>query len=98
MAASDVDNPLTGLFGATKVYGPQKGVAEDGWSPSTRPSSTSPRLADRRTALEKGAGAAGGLGYALLLLGATRVAGIGLVADAVGLRRAGAARGRGAHR
>ena len=37
VAASDVDNPLTGLFGATKTYGPQKGIAEerhlevDGW-------------------------------------------------------------------
>ena len=29
VAASDVDNPLTGLFGATKTFGPQKGVAED---------------------------------------------------------------------
>ena len=29
VAASDVDNPLTGLFGAAKVFGPQKGIAED---------------------------------------------------------------------
>ena len=29
VAASDVDNPLAGLFGATKTYGPQKGLAED---------------------------------------------------------------------
>ena len=28
VVASDVDNPLTGLFGATKTYGPQKGIAE----------------------------------------------------------------------
>ena len=25
----DVDNPLTGLFGATKVFGPQKGIPEE---------------------------------------------------------------------
>ena len=29
VAASDVDNPLLGLIGATNVYGPQKGVAAD---------------------------------------------------------------------
>jgi glycerate 2-kinase len=40
---------------------------------------------DRRTALEKGAGAAGGLGFALLLLGAERSPGFDLVAGAVRL-------------
>src|SRR5690242_2886578 len=85
VAASDVDNPLTGLFGATKVFGPQKGVTEerlpllDGWLEGFAAAT------DRRVSLEKGAGAAGGLGFALLLLGATREPGIGLVADAVGL-------------
>lgn len=92
VAATDVDNPLTGLFGATKVFGPQKGVPEDrlpvldGWLEELA------RAADRRLALEKGAGAAGGLGFALLLLGGTREPGIGLVADAVRLpERAGQA-------
>ena len=85
VAASDVDNPLTGLFGATKTYGPQKGVTEDRLVAVDAALEHFAALADRRTALEKGAGAAGGLGYALLLLGAERVAGIGLVADAVGL-------------
>ncbi len=85
VAASDVDNPLTGLFGAAKIYGPQKGISEerlptvDGlleeWAAAT----------DRRTSLAKGAGAAGGLGFGLLLLGATREAGIGMVVDRVGL-------------
>lgn len=85
VAASDVDNPLTGLFGATKTYGPQKGVAEerlpvvDGWLEGLA------AVTDRRLSLEKGAGAAGGLGFALLALGAERRPGIGLVADAVGL-------------
>jgi glycerate kinase len=92
VAASDVDNPLTGLFGATKVFGPQKGITEerlplvDGWLEQYA------AALDRRLALEKGAGAAGGLGYALLVLGATREPGIALVAEAVGLsERAGAA-------
>ena len=40
---------------------------------------------DRRLSLEKGAGAAGGLGFALMLLGATREPGIDLVAAAVDL-------------
>jgi len=85
VAASDVDNPLTGMFGATKVFGPQKGITEDrlpvldGWLEGFAAAT------DRRVALEKGAGAAGGLGFALLLLGATREPGIGLVADAVRL-------------
>jgi glycerate kinase len=85
VAASDVDNPLTGLFGATKTFGPQKGLAEDriaevdGWLESFAAAT------DRRTSLEKGAGAAGGIGYALLALGATREPGIALVAEAVSL-------------
>jgi glycerate kinase len=40
---------------------------------------------DKKVAQAKGAGAAGGLGFALLLLGAERRPGIGLVAEAVGL-------------
>ncbi|MBA2952232.1 glycerate kinase [Nocardioides sp. MAH-18] len=82
VAASDVDNPLTGLFGAAKVFGPQKGIAEDrlpavdGWLQDLAAAT------DRKVALADGAGAAGGLGFALLLLGATREPGIGLVAAA----------------
>jgi glycerate kinase len=85
VAASDVDSPLTGLFGAAKVFGPQKGIPEDllaqvdGWLEGFAVA------VDRRASLEKGAGAAGGLGFALLVLGATREPGIDLVADAVRL-------------
>ncbi|MGZ5417436.1 MAG: glycerate kinase family protein [Nocardioides sp.] len=85
VAATDVDNPLLGLIGATNVYGPQKGVAEDRKIPVD---ATLERLAaatDKKVALAKGAGAAGGLGFALLLLGAERAPGIDLVAEAVGL-------------
>ncbi len=92
VAATDVDNPLLGLIGATNVYGPQKGLASerllvvDAWVE---------RLAaatDKKVALAKGAGAAGGLGFALLLLGATREPGLDVVARAVDLeRRIGAA-------
>ncbi len=89
--ASDVDNPLLGITGATKNYGPQKGVAEerlvtlDAWLQRFA------EATDRKTAGWKGAGAAGGLGFALLLLGGTREPGVDLVADAVGLPRAVAA-------
>jgi glycerate 2-kinase len=85
VAASDVENPLTGLFGASKIFGPQKGIADerlpvvDGWLEQYAVA------LDRRMALEPGAGAAGGLGHALLVLGATRRPGVALVAEAVGL-------------
>lgn len=85
VAASDVDNPLTGLFGATKTFGPQKGVAEDRLPALDGHLEELAVAAGRRLSLEKGAGAAGGLGFALLLLGAVREPGIGLVAAAVGL-------------
>jgi glycerate kinase len=83
--ASDVDNPLLGITGATKTYGPQKGLSEerlvtvDGWLQGLA------EATDRKLATRKGAGAAGGAGFALMLLGATRGSGVDLVARAVGL-------------
>jgi glycerate kinase len=85
LAASDVDNTLTGMFGAAKTFGPQKGLAEDrilavdGWLEEYA------AALDRRTSLLPGAGAAGGLGYGLLLLGADRRPGFDLVAEATDL-------------
>lgn len=90
VAATDVDNPLTGLFGAAKTYGPQKGIPEerlpavDGLLESFSGAAGQP---GRKARLEKGAGAAGGLGFAMLLLGATRESGIDLVADKVELAK-----------
>lgn len=85
VAATDVDNPLTGLFGATKTFGPQKGIAEDRLVTIDGHLEAFAAATDRRLALEPGAGAAGGLGFGLMLLGATRVSGIELVAEATGL-------------
>jgi glycerate kinase len=88
VAATDVDNPLTGLFGAAKTYGPQKGIPEERLPAVDRLLESFSGAAGqpgRRTRLEKGAGAAGGLGFAMLLLGATRESGIELVADKVEL-------------
>jgi glycerate kinase len=84
-AASDVDSPLTGLFGATKIFGPQKGIAEDRLPLVDAVLEELAAATDRRTSLEKGAGAAGGLGFALLLLGASRRPGFDVVAEAVDL-------------
>lgn len=85
IAASDVDSPLTGLFGATKTFGPQKGVDEDRIAGLDAALETFAKATDRRLSLEAGAGAAGGLGFALMLLGARRVSGIDLVSETVRL-------------
>jgi glycerate kinase len=85
VAATDVDSPLAGLFGAAKTFGPQKGLTEDQIVRIDGCLERFAALTDRRLALEKGAGAAGGLGFALMLLGARRQSGIELVADAVRL-------------
>ncbi|WP_055476592.1 glycerate kinase family protein [Gordonia sp. HS-NH1] len=89
IVASDVENPLLGPLGAAAVFGPQKGADPDtvallekrldDWS------RTLGALAGRDIADEPGAGAAGGLGAALLALGATRVSGATVVAEATGL-------------
>lgn len=89
--ASDVDLPLLGMFGATKTFGPQKGLTDDqiimvdGLLDNFVAAACGPTPAERRIADAKGAGAAGGLGFALLMLGGARVSGIELVADLVGL-------------
>jgi glycerate kinase len=95
VAATDVDNPLLGPQGATAVFAPQKGATAD------QLPALEARLAQWADVLEErlgvrardlpGAGAAGGLGFALLALGARRVAGVDVVAEAVGLDAAVAA-------
>jgi glycerate kinase len=85
VVATDVDNPLLGLTGATSVYGPQKGVAEDRLQAVDALLERLADATDEKTARAKGAGAAGGLGFGLLLLGAERVPGVEVVASAVGL-------------
>ncbi|HEY0217110.1 MAG TPA: glycerate kinase [Cellulomonas sp.] len=85
---TDVDNPLHGPDGAAHVFAPQKGATPE-----------QVRLLDDRLAVWgralsaagrpvadlPGAGAAGGLGAALLALGARREPGFGFVARTVGL-------------
>lgn len=85
VAATDVENPLLGLVGATKTFGPQKGLAEEDLLGVDAALHRLAQATDRKRADAKGAGAAGGLGFGLLLLGATWEPGIDLVAEAVGL-------------
>jgi glycerate kinase len=92
VAATDVDNPLTGLQGASNVFGPQKGASrEDVYRLDAA-------LEQFAGVLEKafdltglrtapGGGAAGGIGAALIALGGRVVSGIGLVSTAIGLDR-----------
>ncbi|HWV27685.1 MAG TPA: glycerate kinase [Aeromicrobium sp.] len=92
VVASDVTSTLLGMFGATKTFGPQKGLSEeqiirvDGILDTFVDAVCGSTPAERRVADAPAAGAAGGLGFALQVLGGTVTSGIDLVADTVGLR------------
>jgi len=90
--ATDVDNPLLGLRGATNGFGPQKGADQASvmvleGSLEAFVSAVGRRPDGKEPAVALGAGAAGGLGYAFLHLGATRVPGIATVLEIVSLAR-----------
>ena len=97
VAATDVDNPLLGPNGASAVYGPQKGADRAAVLDLDDALRRWADLVEARTGLgglrdRPGAGAAGGLGFGLLALGATVTSGFGMVAEAVRLQeRVGAA-------
>ncbi|MFI1076302.1 glycerate kinase [Streptomyces puniciscabiei] len=89
--ASDVDNPLTGPKGAPAVYGPQKGASPDDVETldaalahfaKVLEAEAGPRAA--QYAASPGAGAAGGIGYGALLLGARFRPGIEVMLDVLG--------------
>lgn len=87
IVASDVSSPLTGPDGAAEVFGPQKGASPDQVRfLDDALASFADRVGGDRTT--PGAGAAGGLGFALLTLGAEMRPGIDIVTGAVGLREA----------
>lgn len=89
IAATDVEHPLLGPTGAARVFGPQKGADPD------TVARLESRLADWAATLEQvagrpvdslpGAGAAGGLGAALLALGGRRESGAALIARHTGV-------------
>ncbi len=96
VALCDVDAPLFGPAGAVQRFGPQKGLAE---AEVPHVETQGRRFADlveaafgRRARMRAGAGAAGGLGWALALLGARLVSGAEQVLHALNF----AARVRGA--
>ncbi|MCV7225044.1 glycerate kinase family protein [Mycolicibacterium komossense] len=85
IAASDVEHPLLGVRGAAHVFGPQKGA-----DPATvlkleqRMTQWAAELdavAGRAISTEPGAGAAGGIGAALLALGGRRESGAAIIAE-----------------
>ncbi|MFJ2723750.1 glycerate kinase [Streptomyces collinus] len=89
--ASDVDNPLTGPKGAPAVYGPQKGAspaevatldAALAHLAKVLEAEAGARAAEHAAA--PGAGAAGGIGYGALLLGARFRPGIEVMLDVLG--------------
>ncbi|EIJ47200.1 glycerate kinase [Herbaspirillum sp. GW103] len=92
VAMSDVDNPLCGEEGATAVFGPQKGVQPEQVPVIDRALAHFARVLEaalgHQAATRPGAGAAGGLGYALLMLGAQFRSGAETVADHIGLDQA----------
>jgi glycerate 2-kinase len=86
---SDVNNPLCGERGATAIFGPQKGVRPEAVAPIDARLAHFAALAEaalgQRAQDRPGAGAAGGLGFALLLLGGELRSGAEVVADLLGL-------------
>ncbi|KOV99553.1 glycerate kinase [Streptomyces sp. NRRL B-1140] len=89
--ASDVDNPLTGPKGAAAVYGPQKGASSgDVAALDTALAHFAEVLQGpagaqaAEYAASPGAGAAGGIGFGALLLGARFRPGIEVMLDVLG--------------
>ncbi|WP_250476615.1 MULTISPECIES: glycerate kinase [unclassified Caballeronia] len=86
---SDVDNPLTGDHGATAIFGPQKGVTPEQVATIDTALAHFADLLEPAMGVvkrnEPGAGAAGGLGFALHMLGARFETGAEVVAREIGL-------------
>ncbi len=89
IAACDVDNPLCGETGAIYTFGKQKGISEEMMPEMDARMKHFARVLTRHTGVEvldvPGAGAAGGMGAALLaFLHAKLQPGVELLLDAVG--------------
>jgi glycerate kinase len=86
---SDVDNPLCGERGATAIFGAQKGVRAEAAAELdarlARFAALTERAVGRSAKDRPGAGAAGGLGFALQLLGGQLRSGAEVIADLLGL-------------
>lgn len=90
--ACDVDNPLCGKKGATAVYGLQKGATKEQIRKYDKAlhvyGDAVESVIDKSIKDFPGAGAAGGLGFALLSIGAKLVSGAELLADAMNMEEA----------
>ncbi len=87
--ASDVDNPLTGPKGAAAVYGPQKGASSEDVERLDVALAHLVKVLDASAlAASPGAGAAGGIGFAALLVGARFRPGIEVMLDVLGFASA----------
>lgn len=89
--ASDVNNPLCGKRGATYVYGPQKGLfssnLEQFDQAMDRYGSILETAFQNNCKNQEGAGAAGGIGFALLCLHAKLKSGANLIAQMIELEQ-----------
>lgn len=89
--ASDVTNPLLGPQGASYIFGPQKGATPEIVARLDQDMKAYADLMEvrlnRKLRNDPGAGAAGGLGFALLALGASMVPGAQVVEEMAGLKR-----------
>jgi glycerate kinase len=94
-AACDVESPLLGNDGATRVFGPQKGADATSIPALENVLETMACVSGGgETAQCPGAGAAGGLGFGLMrFAGARLVPGFGLIASLTGLEQRVAAAG-----
>ncbi|MFI8205071.1 glycerate kinase [Streptomyces sp. NPDC085937] len=87
--ASDVDNPLTGPKGAAAVYGPQKGASPEDVERLDAALAHYVKVLDASAhAGSPGAGAAGGIGFGALLVGARFRPGIEVMLDVLGFASA----------
>jgi len=79
LVAVDVENRLLGVRGATRVYGPQKGIRLEDIQPAERCFRRLARIVTQqfhfgtRPEHERGAGAAGGLGFGLFCFAQARL-------------------------
>lgn len=90
VAATDVDSPMTGLHGASNVFGPQKGASREDVYRLDAALEVFAGVLERAFEVsdlqsQPGGGAAGGIGAALIALGGRVTSGIGLVTSSIGL-------------
>lgn len=90
IVAVDVQNPLLGARGCTRIYGPQKGLRPRDFAKAEAALSQLAKVVRKQAgeaiAVRPGAGAAGGLGFGLVAFAdASMEPGFDLVAKAVGL-------------